>query len=81
MFGLPSFSKLLLLAGIIAAVWYGFRWVGQLQKERDEARKAAEDAKRGQKQATHRAQADDVEEMVKDPKTGAYVPKSSLKKG
>ena len=79
MFGLPSFSKLLLLAAIIAAVWYGFRIIGQMQKDRDQARKEAENAKKGQKQTTHRAGADDVEEMVKDPKTGAYVPKSSLK--
>lgn len=50
-----------------------------MQKERDEARKEAADARKGQKKTTHRAATDDVEEMVKDPKTGAYVPKSSLK--
>ena len=46
MFGLPSFSKLLLLAAIIAAVWYGFRIIGQMQKDRDQARKEAENAKK-----------------------------------
>jgi uncharacterized protein len=43
MFGLPSFSKLALLALAIAVVWFGFRWIGQLQRQRQEqlrARKA-----------------------------------------
>lgn len=34
MFGLPSFTKLLVLAAVIAAVWYGFKLVGRLDKQR-----------------------------------------------
>ena len=36
MFGLPSIQKLIVLAAVIAAVWYGFKFLGRLQ----EARKA-----------------------------------------
>ena len=36
MFGLPSFTKLLVLAAVIAAVWYGFKLVGRLDKQRKE---------------------------------------------
>ena len=34
MFGF-SLQKLLVLAAIVAAVWYGFKWVSRLQKQRD----------------------------------------------
>lgn len=67
MFSIPSFSKLLVLAAIIAAVWMGFRLVGRLDKARkDEARRQA----RGGAAAKPRA---DVEETVKCPVCGAYV--------
>lgn len=36
MFGLPSFTKLLVLAAVIAAVWYGFKLVARLDKQRKE---------------------------------------------
>jgi uncharacterized protein len=36
MFGL-SLSKLILLAVVIAAVWYGFKWLGRVDKMRKEA--------------------------------------------
>ncbi|HSR54939.1 MAG TPA: hypothetical protein VLN73_01770 [Alphaproteobacteria bacterium] len=35
MFGF-SLSKLLVLILIIAAIWYGFKWVGRLDRERKE---------------------------------------------
>ena len=35
MFGF-SLQKLLVLALIVAAIWYGFKWVGRLDKERKE---------------------------------------------
>ncbi|MSP89282.1 MAG: hypothetical protein EXQ92_10810 [Alphaproteobacteria bacterium] len=35
MFGL-SISKLIVLAAVIAAVWYGFKWIGRMDKMRKE---------------------------------------------
>jgi len=34
MFGF-SLQKLLVLAAIVLAVWYGFKWIGRLQEQRD----------------------------------------------
>ena len=89
MFGF-SFGKLVILVGIILAVWFGFKWVGKIEAERkarlNQAEKDGKSEKSGggmfdrfkRKQSAKR---DDgkVQEMVKDPKTGAYVPKDSLK--
>ncbi len=36
MFGF-SLQKLLVLAAVVAAVWYGFKWVSRLQQARDAA--------------------------------------------
>src|SRR5262245_44790155 len=37
MFGLPSLSKLLVLVAIISAIWFGFRLLGQIDRNRREA--------------------------------------------
>ena len=37
MFGLPSLSKLLVLIAIISAIWFGFRLLGQIDRNRREA--------------------------------------------
>lgn len=63
MFGF-SLPKLLVLAAIIAAVWYGFKWVGrysqvQKAKAREQVRKNAADA---------------ANDMIPCPKCGVYVP-------
>ena len=34
MFGIPSFQKLIVLAVILAAVWYGFKFLGRVQATR-----------------------------------------------
>ncbi len=39
MFGIPSIGKLLVLAAILGAVWYGFKMVGRMQQARDAERK------------------------------------------
>ena len=57
MFGF-SITKLLVLAAIIAAVWYGFKWVTRMRDIRD----AAE----AEREVT-------AEEMVRCPKCDAYV--------
>ena len=37
MFGIPSLSKLLVLVAIISAIWFGFRLLGQIDRNRREA--------------------------------------------
>jgi len=80
MFGL-SLPKLIVLAGIIAIVWYGFKLIGRVQERRDaemqgpdgEARLRRGD--RGQGGNTQGARAGtEIEETVKCRACGAYVP-------
>lgn len=71
MFTLP---KLLALAAIIGAVWYGFKFVGRLDEARK--RKMAEDRAVPKNRATGRPpapDADGVVDLVKDEETGSYV--------
>ena len=46
MFGL-SLPKLLVLAAIVAAVWYGFKFLGRLEAKRKAELKAAEKEAKG----------------------------------
>jgi len=34
MFGIPSFGKLVVLIGIVVAIWYGFKFIGRLDQAR-----------------------------------------------
>ncbi|HLS69072.1 MAG TPA: hypothetical protein VK035_06990 [Kiloniellales bacterium] len=71
MFGLPSFTKLLVLAAIILAVWYGFRLVGRLDAQRKlQERQRA----RAAKAAARASAVPDAEEMTACPACQAYVP-------
>jgi len=67
MFGIPSLGKLLVLVAIVLAVWFGFQFIGRLDRLRkDEARlKKRAGASRGKAAA--------VEDTVKCPTCGAYV--------
>ena len=67
MFGF-SFTKLLVLAAIIAAVWYGFKWVGRVEELRKEALRRAEAGAREQKMRSTPS-----EDMVRCPSCGTYV--------
>ena len=71
MLGLPSFTKLLVLAGIILAVWYGFKLVGRLEAER---KLAARQQTRAARAAGAASAVPDAEEMVACSSCGAYVP-------
>jgi uncharacterized protein len=69
MFGTPSLSKLLLLLAIILIVWYGFRLIGRLDTaRREEARLGRRNRRRPA------AAAPQVEETIRCPRCGAYVP-------
>ena len=82
MFGLPSIQKLLLLAAILAAVWYGFKLIGRLSdqrkaerrlREQEAARAPSAAPERGRpRQAAGGAEAR-TEEMEPCPACGAYV--------
>jgi hypothetical protein len=77
-----SIQKLLVLAAIIAAVWYGFKFLGRMQQVRDAEAKAAGGVKRatfgdqmrdwvsGRKGGSDIGEAED---LVPCPKCGAYV--------
>ena len=66
MFGF-SIPKIIFTAAVIAAVWYGFKWLNRRQQVEAERAQAALN-KGG-------AEAPDVEEMVPCPDCGAYVAK------
>jgi len=81
MFGF-SLQKLLLLAAIIAAVWYGFKFVARLQDARDaDAGKSRRPPRRAAGARTAKRAggdaAEDVEDMVQCPVCDAYVPARS----
>ena len=77
-----SIQKLLVLAGIIAAVWYGFRLVSRMQQARDAEAKAGA-AKSGNLGDQLRGwmggrkgggePGGATEDLVQCPKCGAYV--------
>jgi len=69
MFGL-SLGKLVLLAGLIAAVWYGFKYRARIEAIRRDVR--AEVARR-QRAAGAPPPARGVEDLVKCPECGAFV--------
>lgn len=76
MFGF-SLGKLLVLAAIIGAVWYGFKYLSRLQYQR-EARADARDRvtrrRRGEPPSSAGAQAAASEDMAQCPACKAYVP-------
>ena len=73
MFGF-SVSKLVVLAGIVAAVWYGFKFVGRLEQARKDAAKTGKTAATGEAAASAKPAAPrDAEEMVSCPICGDYV--------
>jgi len=78
MFGLPSIQKLIVLAAVVAAVWYGFKFLGRLQEARKaEAKLRKADGARPARQAGAHDKAaktaGEVEDLVPCPGCGAYI--------
>ena len=73
MFGF-SLQKLLLLAAIIAAVWYGFKFVGRLQNARDAQAKPSRRKPRWPGKRRAETKSSEAEDMVQCPVCQAYVP-------
>jgi hypothetical protein len=69
MFGI-GFSKLAVLVGIIVAIWYGFKFVGQLDKARKQAKG---DNKPPRQSGGGGGSTPEVEDTVQCPTCGAYV--------
>ncbi len=72
MFGIPSLSKLLVLVAIISAIWFGFRLLGQIDRNRREA------ARREKEQArVQRTPSRQVDDMVKCEVCGTFTARGS----
>jgi len=74
MFTIPSFPKLIVVIGVITAIWYGFRLVGALDRARRQAERMARQAPRQAPPNQRRADVANVEDTVKCRVCGAYVP-------
>jgi hypothetical protein len=70
MFGLPTFPKLLIIAAIIAAVWYFVRR-GQVAKSETKGARDSDAAKPGN------ARQKPIEDMIQCKACGAYFPAKS----
>ena len=64
MFSIPGISKLAVLIAIVVVVWYGFKLIGQLDRQRRELARRSKEAPKPR--AT-------VEDTVKCPACGTYV--------
>ncbi len=76
MFGF-SLQKLMVLVAVIAAVWYGFKFIGRLQDAREVEQKLRPGGCRQPKARWRRAKqpaAPEAEDMVECPVCQAYVP-------
>lgn len=72
MFGMPSLGKILILVAIISAIWFGFRLLGQLDRQRrDVARKEKERAR------AQRPTPRQVDDMAKCEVCGTFVARGS----
>ena len=73
MFGF-SLQKLLVLVAVIAAVWYGFKWVSRLQEMRETEQKPAARRPPKAERKAQKAKEPGAEDMVQCPICQAYVP-------
>ncbi len=64
-------QKLIVLAVVIAVVWYGFRWVSRYQRVRQ---KEEADSIPRRPRRTRRRVRDKPEELARCHKCGAFVP-------
>ena len=71
MFGFPSLSKVLILVAIISAIWFGFRLISQLDRQRRDA------ARKEKERARARATPRQVDDMVKCDVCGTFIARGS----
>lgn len=73
-----SFTKILVLAAIIATVWYGFKYIGRLQRIDKGDRKPAERSmgermRKAARSKTGYSDTEIIEDTEKCPKCGVYI--------
>ena len=73
MFGLPSIQKLLVIAAILAAVWFGFKLIGRLDRERKQALKEASEAKAAKRAGSAAATGKAVRDLIECRHCHAFV--------
>jgi len=76
MFGF-SIQKLLFTVAVVMAVWYGFKWLGQMkikrEKDRARVRRGAKTGGAARMRADSDDDADDAEEMRECDACGSFV--------
>ena len=73
MFGF-SLQKLMLLAAIIGAVWYGFKFISRLQEARElEAKKGGSRTSKPRRQGSAKASEGEAEAMIECPVCKTYI--------
>jgi len=74
MFSIPSISKILVLVGVLVVVWYGFRMVGRIDRERKVAARKAADAPKPRKRWARDREQKAVEDLTECGSCHAFVP-------
>ncbi|MFV3076495.1 hypothetical protein [Niveispirillum fermenti] len=68
-----SLTKLLTLIGILFVVWYGFRLLGRIQRQRQDALRRNGGGERPARKGTGRQEPADTQDMAKCTVCGVYV--------
>ncbi len=76
-----SIQKLLFTVAVIAAVWYGFKWLGRMKvvREREARERLRREAENGGGGGTGTGSTGAAEEMVECPACGAFVATTGAK--
>ena len=76
MFAIPSLTKIIVLAAIVLAIWYGFRLIGRLDRERKAKARVARETPPRKAAATGAAAtaAAAVQDLIECRSCGAFVP-------
>ena len=80
MFGF-SLTKLIFTALVIAAVWYGYKWLqrNQIRRQEETREKVREDIRANRTAKREQRPADDAEDMVQCATCEAFVPAKGMK--
>jgi uncharacterized protein len=77
MFSLPSFQKILVIVAILAAVWYGLKLIGRLDRERKQALKEA-GGKPAKRAASDSGSGSAVRDLIECRSCHAFVASASV---
>ena len=73
MLSLPSFQKILVIIAILAAVWYGFKLIGRLDRERKQRLKEAGGAQPAKRPASDGGAGRAVRDLIECRSCHAFV--------